>query len=49
MLISASQLITQNRLGQLTTIGTIVALPMVVIGLTVRRWLVKGLTLGAVK
>ena len=49
--LSASQLITQTGIdwGQLTTIGTIVALPMVVIGLAVRRWLVKGLTLGAVK
>jgi multiple sugar transport system permease protein len=49
--LSASQLITQTGIdwGQLTAIGTIVALPMVVIGLAVRRWLVKGLTLGAVK
>lgn len=49
--LAASQLITQTGIdwGQLTAIGTIVALPMVVIGLAVRRWLVKGLTLGAVK
>jgi multiple sugar transport system permease protein len=49
--LSASQLITQTGIdwGQLTAIGTIVALPMVVIGLAVRRWLVEGLTLGAVK
>jgi len=48
--LAASQLITQNGIdwGQLTAIGTIVALPMVAIGLAVRRWLVKGLTLGAV-
>jgi multiple sugar transport system permease protein len=26
-----------------------VVLPMVIVGLAVRRWLVKGLTLGAVK
>jgi multiple sugar transport system permease protein len=48
--IAASQLITQTGInwGQLMAIGTIVVLPMVVAGLAVRRWLVKGLTLGAV-
>ena len=34
--------------GQLTAIGTVVALPMVLVGLAVRRHLVRGLTLGAV-
>jgi multiple sugar transport system permease protein len=29
-------------------IGTIVVLPMIAVGLAVRRYLVKGLTLGAV-
>jgi multiple sugar transport system permease protein len=48
--VAASRLITETGInwGQLTAIGTLVALPMVVIGLAVRRWLVKGLTLGAV-
>jgi len=48
--IAASQLITQTGInwGQLMAIGTIVVLPMVVVGLAVRRYLVKGLTLGAV-
>ena len=48
--IAASQLNTQTGLswGQLTAIGTIVVLPMMVVGLAVRRYLVKGLTLGAV-
>ena len=38
----------RDRLGQLTAIGTIVVAPMIVVGLVVRRWLVTGLTLGAV-
>ena len=48
--IAASQLVTQTEIdwGQLTAIGTIVVAPMIVIGLIVRRWLVTGLTLGAV-
>ena len=48
--VAASQLITQTGVnwGQLTAIGTVVALPMVVVGLAVRRYLVLGLTLGAV-
>jgi multiple sugar transport system permease protein len=48
--IAASQLITQTGInwGQLMAIGTIVVLPMVIVGLAVRRYLVKGLTLGAV-
>ena len=48
--IAASQLITQTGInwGQLTAIGTIVVLPMIAVGLAVRRYLVKGLTLGAV-
>lgn len=48
--IAASQLVTQTGVdwGQLTAIGTIVVLPMVFVGLAVRRWLVTGLSLGAV-
>lgn len=48
--IAAAQLNTQTGLnwGQLTAIGTIVVAPMVLVGLAVRRYLVKGLTLGAV-
>ena len=39
---------TEIDWGQLTAIGTIVVAPMIVVGLVVRRWLVTGLTLGAV-
>lgn len=48
--IAASQLVTQTEIdwGQLTAIGTIVVAPMIVVGLIVRKWLVTGLTLGAV-
>ncbi|MEO8688681.1 MAG: hypothetical protein ABI611_10730 [Solirubrobacteraceae bacterium] len=48
--IAASQLVTQTEIdwGRLTAIGTIVVAPMIVVGLVVRRWLVTGLTLGAV-
>lgn len=48
--IAASQLVTQTGIDwrQLTAIGTIVVVPMIVAGLAVRRWLVTGLTLGAV-
>ena len=48
--IAASQLVTQESIdwGQLTAIGTLVVAPMIVVGLVVRRWLVTGLTLGAV-
>lgn len=48
--IAATQLVTQTGVdwGQLTAIGTIVVVPMVLVGLAVRRWLVTGLTLGAV-
>jgi multiple sugar transport system permease protein len=48
--IAASQLVTQTGIdwGQLTAIGTIVVVPMMLAGLAVRRWLVTGLTLGAV-
>ncbi|CAN5699290.1 hypothetical protein BH18ACT11_BH18ACT11_01040 [soil metagenome] len=48
--VAASQLITQTGVdwGLLTAIGTVVALPMVIVGLAVRRYLVRGLTLGAV-
>jgi multiple sugar transport system permease protein len=34
---------------ELTAIGTVVVLPMILVGLAVRRWLVRGLTLGEVK
>lgn len=48
--IAATQLITQTGIdwGQLTAVGVIVVVPMVIAGLAVRRWLVTGLTLGAV-
>jgi multiple sugar transport system permease protein len=48
--IAASQLVTQTNIdwGQLTAIGTIVVAPMILVGLVVRKWLVTGLTLGAV-
>jgi len=47
---AASQLVTQTEIdwGQLAAIGTIVVAPMILVGLVVRRWLVTGLTLGAV-
>lgn len=34
--------------GQPTAAGTVALLPMLVVGLAVRRYLVRGLTLGAV-
>jgi len=48
--IAASQLVTQTEVdwGQLTAIGTLVVAPMILVGLAVRKWLVTGLTLGAV-
>jgi multiple sugar transport system permease protein len=48
--LAATQLITLSGIdwGQLTAVGVIVVVPMVVAGLAVRRWLVTGLTLGAV-
>jgi multiple sugar transport system permease protein len=48
--IAASQLVTQTSVesGQLTTIGTIVVAPMILVGLIVRKWLVTGLTVGRV-
>lgn len=47
---SATQLNTQTGLnwGQLTAVGTVVVLPMMIVGLAVRRYLVRGPTLGAV-
>lgn len=47
----AAQLVTQTGIdwGALVSIGTVVVLPMIVAGLAVRRYLVAGLTLGAVK
>ncbi|RJS93376.1 carbohydrate ABC transporter permease [Salinisphaera sp. Q1T1-3] len=49
--IAAAQLLTQTGIdwGQLLAIGTVVVCPMAVFGLLVKRWLVTGLTLGAVK
>ena len=50
LLAAPSRLITKtgvNR-GQLTAIGTVVALPMATGDLAVRRYLVRALTLGAV-
>ena len=50
MMAAASRVITQTGVnwGQLTAIGTVVALPMATAGLAVRRYLVRALTLGAV-
>ncbi|MDA3920221.1 MAG: carbohydrate ABC transporter permease [Salinisphaera sp.] len=49
--IAAALLLTRTGIdwGQLLAIGTIVVLPMAVFGLLVKRWLVTGLTLGALK
>ncbi len=49
--LAAAQLVTQTGIdwGAMVSIGTIVVLPMIVVGLLVRRYLVAGLTLGAVK
>lgn len=49
--IAAAQLMTQTGIdwGKLLAIGTIVVFPMAIFGMLVKRWLVKGLTLGAVK
>ncbi len=48
--IAASQLVTSTGIdwGRMTAIGTVVVVPMFVAGLAVKRWLVTGLTLGAV-
>jgi multiple sugar transport system permease protein len=35
--------------GKLMSIGVVTVLAMIAVGLVVRRWLVQGLTLGAVK
>ncbi|SDP57403.1 multiple sugar transport system permease protein [Actinopolyspora xinjiangensis] len=47
---AAGQLVTRSGIdwGQLCAIGTFVVVPMMPAGLAVRRWLVTGLTLGAV-
>ena len=44
MLAAASRLIMQSGVnrGQLTAIGTVVALPMATVGLAVRRYLVRA-------
>ncbi|HEY0790794.1 MAG TPA: carbohydrate ABC transporter permease [Chthoniobacterales bacterium] len=49
--IAAAQLMTQSGIdwGKLMAIGTVTVLPMIFFGMAVRRWLVRGLTLGAVK
>jgi multiple sugar transport system permease protein len=49
--IAAAQLMTQSGIdwGKLMAIGTVTVLPMIFFGMVVRRWLVRGLTLGAVK
>lgn len=48
--VAASQLVTSTGIdwGRMTAIGTVVVVPMFVAGLAVKRWLVAGLTLGAV-
>lgn len=49
--IAAAQLMTQSGIdwGKLMAIGTVTVIPMIFFGMIVRRWLVRGLTLGAVK
>jgi multiple sugar transport system permease protein len=47
--VAASQLITQQGVlwGQLMATGIVILLPMLVVGIAIRRWLVRGLTMGA--
>ncbi len=47
--VAASQLITQQGIlwGQLMATGTVILLPMLIVGIAIRRWLVRGLTMGA--
>ncbi len=47
--VAASQLVTQNGVvwGQLMATGTVILVPMVICGVAIRRWLVRGLTMGA--
>jgi multiple sugar transport system permease protein len=47
--VAASQLVTQQGIiwGQLMATGTIILTPMVICGVAIRRWLVRGLTMGA--
>lgn len=49
--LAAAQLVTQTGIdwGAMVSIGTVVVLPMIFVGLLVRRYLVAGLTMGAVK
>jgi multiple sugar transport system permease protein len=49
--VAASLLITQTGIawGQAMATGTIIVLPMLICGLAVRKYLVKGLSMGAVK
>lgn len=48
--IAASQLVTSTGIdwGRVVAIGTVVVVPMFVAGIAVKRWMVTGLTLGAV-
>jgi multiple sugar transport system permease protein len=47
--VAASQLVSQVGIvwGQLMATGTVILLPMVICGVAIRRWLVRGLTMGA--
>jgi multiple sugar transport system permease protein len=47
--VAASQLITQQGVvwGQLMATGIVILMPMLVVGIAIRRWLVRGLTMGA--
>ncbi|WP_226527157.1 carbohydrate ABC transporter permease [Metabacillus niabensis] len=49
--VAASLLITQNGIawGQAMATGTVIITPMVIAGLAVRKYLVQGLSMGAVK
>ncbi|HZS87297.1 MAG TPA: carbohydrate ABC transporter permease [Chloroflexota bacterium] len=48
--VAASQLVTQQGIqwGQLMATATIILTPMVICGVAIRRWLVRGLTMGAI-
>jgi multiple sugar transport system permease protein len=47
--VAASQLVSQQGVqwGPLMATGTIIMLPMIICGVAIRRWLARGLTMGA--
>lgn len=48
--VAASQLVSQQGIewGQLMATGTVIMLPMVICGVAIRKWLARGLTMGAI-